>query len=61
MYAADMQLDAILAEGLDNRWARHTQMRDMTHTWTHSRELGLFAQEGYRSPTVTAVANTVNF
>lgn len=61
MYAADMQLDAILSEGLDNRWARHTQLRDMTHTWTHSRGLGLFAQEGYRSPTVTAVANTKNF
>ncbi len=24
MYAADVQLDAILAEGLENRWARHT-------------------------------------
>jgi len=60
MYAADVQLDAILAEGLDNRWARHTQLRDMTHNWAHQK-LGLFAQEGYRSPTVTAVANTRNF
>ncbi len=61
MYAADVQLDAILAEGLENRWARHMQMRDMTHTWSHDRGLGLFAQEGYRSPTVTAVANTKGF
>ena len=60
MYAADVQLDAILAEGIDNRWARHMQLRDMTHTWAHQK-LGLFAQEGYRSPTVTAVANTRNF
>ncbi len=60
MYAADVQLDAILAEGLDNRWARHLQMRDITHTWANDR-LGLFAQDGYRSPTVTAVANTTNF
>lgn len=58
MFAADRQLDDILAEGLDNRWARHMQMRDMTHTWAASRGFGLFAQEGYRSATVTAVENT---
>jgi aspartate aminotransferase-like enzyme len=61
MYAADLQLDAILAEGLENRWARHLQMREMTHTWAHDRGLGLYAQEGYRSPTITAVANTKGF
>jgi predicted phosphoserine aminotransferase len=61
MYAADRQLDDILNEGLENRFARHIQMRDLTHQWAHSRGLGLFAQEGYRSPTVTAVANTKNF
>ena len=61
MYAADKQLDDILAEGIENRWARHMQMRDMTLTWTHNRGLGLYAQEGYRSPTVTTVANTEGF
>ena len=61
MFAADMQLDAILAEGMENRWARHMDMRDMTHQWALSRGLGLFAQEGYRSPTVTAVTNTKGF
>jgi predicted phosphoserine aminotransferase len=58
MFAADRQLDDILVEGLDNRWARHMQMRDMTHTWAGSRGFGLFAQEGYRSATVTAIENT---
>ncbi len=61
MYAADKQLDDILSEGLENRWARHTHMRDLTHQWALSRDLGLFAQEGYRSPTVTTVANTLGF
>ena len=61
MYAADKQLDDILSEGLENRWARHTHMRDLTHQWALSRDLGLFAQEGYRSPTVTTVANTKGF
>lgn len=57
MYAAETQLDDIAAEGLENRWSRHTQMKEMTHAWALSREFGLFAQEGYRSNTVTTVDN----
>lgn len=57
MFAADKQLDDILAEGLENRWARHLQMRDITHNWVQARDFGLFAEEGYRSPTVTTVDN----
>jgi aspartate aminotransferase-like enzyme len=57
MFAADMQLDAILEEGLENRWARHLQLRDTTIDWALSRGFSLFAPEGYRSPTVTAIAN----
>ncbi len=60
MFAADRQLDDVLAEGLDRRWARHTQMRDMTISWADARGMGVFAQEGYRSPTVTAVNNGRN-
>lgn len=57
MFAADKQLDDILAEDLRNRWARHIQMRDMTIAWAEARQMGVFSQEGYRSPTITAVAN----
>jgi aspartate aminotransferase-like enzyme len=39
---------------------RHTQMRDLTINWADTREMGVFAQDGYRSPTVTAVANGRN-
>lgn len=60
MYAADRQLDDVLAEGLDSRWARHTQMREMSISWAESREMGIFSQEGYRSPTVTTVNNGRN-
>ncbi len=60
MFAADKQLDDILAEGLANRYARHIQMRDMTIAWAEAREMGVYSQEGYRSPTVTAVANGRN-
>jgi aspartate aminotransferase-like enzyme len=58
MFAADKQLDDILAEGLENRWARHHHLRDLTHQWALSRDFGLFAQEGYRSNTVTTIENT---
>jgi aspartate aminotransferase-like enzyme len=58
MFAADVQLDAILAEGMEARWARHTAMRDTTIAWALDRGFGLYAQEGYRSPTLTAIANT---
>lgn len=57
MFAADAQLDAILTEGLENRWQRHSDMTRMTHDWSFSREFGVFAQEGYRSNTVTTVDN----
>lgn len=57
MFAADVQLDAILAEGLEKRWARHLAMRDMTHQWAYSNGFGIFAQKGYESATVTAVDN----
>ena len=60
MFAANHQLDDVLAEGLESRWARHTQMRDMTISWADARGMGVFAQEGYRSPTVTAVNNGRN-
>jgi aspartate aminotransferase-like enzyme len=58
MYAADRQLADVLAEGIDNRWARHLQMRSITHEWVKERGFGFFAPEGYRSPTITCVANT---
>lgn len=57
MYAADQQLGDILEEGLENRWARHQQLRDTTHTWALENGFGLFAEEGYRSNTITAVDN----
>lgn len=57
MFAADRQMDDILAEGLDARWARHMHMREMTTGWALDRGHGLFAEDGYRSPTITCVDN----
>lgn len=58
MFAADRQLDDMLAEGLAARWARHRRLRERVHGWVRARGFGFFAQEGRRSVTVTAVANT---
>ncbi len=58
MNAADAQLDSILSEGLAARWQRHREMRDAAQAWALSRGFGLYAQAGFRSDTVTTVANT---
>jgi aspartate aminotransferase-like enzyme len=58
IYALDFQLDRIFAEGLEARFARHSAMANRVQKWVLERGFGLFAAEGYRSQTVTAVANT---
>ncbi len=58
MYAANRQLTDVLEEGLENRWERHLQMREITRQWVENRGFGFFAEEGYRSPTITCVDNT---
>ncbi|MCY4106068.1 MAG: alanine--glyoxylate aminotransferase family protein [Chloroflexi bacterium] len=57
LFAADRQLQAVLAEGLAARWARHAALAELTQRWALARGFGLFAEEGARSPTVTAVDN----
>ena len=59
MYAADLQMDDIFAEGIEARWARHQQMRAATQEWALDRGFGLYAQQGYRSNTVTTVENAL--
>ena len=58
IYALDVQLERVLAEGLEARYARHAAMADRVQNWALARGFGLFAAEGYRSMTVTAVENT---
>jgi len=60
LFAADRQLEAIRAEGMPARWARHDAMQAMVADWTKSRqtegvEVGLLAPQGSRSPTVSAI------
>ena len=57
IYALDVQLDRILAEGLENRFARHSGMAKRVQNWAISRRLALYAPQGYRSQTVTTIDN----
>jgi len=55
IYALDCQLDRIEKEGLENRFARHSQNAHLAQEWALGRGLKLYAAEGYRSQTVTAI------
>jgi aspartate aminotransferase-like enzyme len=57
MFALQAQMKRIEAEGFEARYARHRAMADLTRAWA-ARCLGLFAEEGARSNTITCVANT---
>lgn len=59
LYAADVQLDRILAEGVEARIARHVAMRDRTIEWVTSKGFQLFAAPGYESTTVTTAVNNL--
>jgi aspartate aminotransferase-like enzyme len=55
--ALNQQMDDILAEGLENRWARHIEMAEMVRNWAREN-FALFADERYLSNTVTNIENT---
>ncbi len=57
LFAADLQLDTILTEGVEARWTRHLAMRDATLAWADEHDIACFAEAGYRSPTVTCLDN----
>ncbi|MHC2994977.1 MAG: alanine--glyoxylate aminotransferase family protein [Candidatus Atribacteria bacterium] len=57
MFALDYQLDKILKEGLENRFARHLEMADYVRNWAKEK-FNLLAQEEFASNTVTCVKNT---
>ncbi len=61
IFALDFQLDRILAEGLENRFARHSAMAKRCQDWAAGKGWPLLAPEGYRSQTLTVVVNPPEF
>ena len=56
LYAAEVQLKAIMAEGLEARWARHRAMAERVRAWVGEHAgCGILAPEGARADTVTAI------
>lgn len=57
IYGLCQQVDAILKEGLENRYARHARLNQQVADWAQSKGFELFAKEGYRSKSLTCIAN----
>ncbi len=58
LYAWDVQLDRILSEGLEARFARHAAMAERTQAWAVEHGLDPLAPADRRSKTVSALQNT---
>ena len=57
IFALQHQVNAMLAEGIENRFQRHRQMADVVRAWAKTN-FALFAEPGYESDTLTCIANT---
>lgn len=57
LFALDKQLDNMMAETMEGRFARHLAMRDRTIEWAKSNGFELYGDEKYASPTVTNIRN----
>lgn len=57
MYALDYQLDKMLEEGLENRFARHLEMAQYVREWAN-KHFEVLPDEKYASNTLTTIKNT---
>lgn len=58
IYALDFQMDRILAETIQGRADRHNAMRLRVEEWAQVNGFEMFAEDGYRSHTVSCIVNT---
>ena len=57
IYALQSKLEDIFTEGVTARHARHAELNAMVHAWVRRHGFDFFAPEGYRSKSLTCVAN----
>ncbi|HEY4230682.1 MAG TPA: alanine--glyoxylate aminotransferase family protein [Thermoanaerobaculia bacterium] len=55
LFALDVQLEHILAETVEGRWARHRALRDRVAAWASARGYAFTAPEAARSWTVSCL------
>lgn len=56
--ALNVQMKRMLAEGIENRFARHMKMSQMVMDWVKDKGFELFPEKGYESRTVVTIKNT---
>jgi len=61
IFALDKQLDRILEEGLENRFARHAAMSRKVQDWAIAHGMEPLAKPEYRSKTVVTIKNSLNW
>jgi aspartate aminotransferase-like enzyme len=57
IHALQFKLDEIFEEGLEARFARHVRTNALVHDWVRRAGFDFFAEEGFRSKTLTCVKN----
>jgi aspartate aminotransferase-like enzyme len=57
VYALASKLEDIFAEGLENRFARHKKLAELTRAWAAKHGFILFPEKGFESVTLTCVSN----
>src|SRR5438876_6624537 len=57
IHALQSKLNEIFAEGLDARFARHERTNALVHEWVGRVGFDFFAEEGFRTKTLTCVRN----
>jgi aspartate aminotransferase-like enzyme len=57
IFALQSKLEEIFEEGLDARYQRHAKTNALVHEWVKQTGFEFFAEEGFRSRTLTCVAN----
>ena len=57
IYALESKLDDIFTEGVANRHARHAENNAIVHEWVRRHGFDFFAPEGFRSKSLTCIAN----
>src|SRR6266480_2601630 len=57
VHALQFKLEEIFEEGLEARFARHARTNALVHDWVRRTGFDFFAEDGFRSKTLTCVKN----
>jgi aspartate aminotransferase-like enzyme len=58
IHALQSKLEEIFEEGLDARFDRHACTNALVHDWVRRTDFDFFAEEGFRSKTLTCIKNS---